>query len=309
MSRILCLIDGMTGPGFSPEDYPHLRTMTMTGPERHTPPGMAPETLNCTLYLLGIRPVPGDLRAYVEALGGGVEAAEEDLLLRLSWYGVDSAGHCTVPIPAPALPGQPGLRHHILRDYQSLLLFPGQAYRLEYLTTRPPLGCHGVPAVFFRPLGFRALEDFFDGQLALGRCPIPWAQARKTAVPPFPVPAAAVCAAPILKGIARLLGMELRNVPGATGDTDTDLSAKTRAALEAAEKYDFVLLHLNGADEASHRLSPEEKRDFLMRADATVLPPLLASRHGVRVTADHATDPRTGRHLDWLQPVFVKEGA
>lgn len=45
--------------------------------------------------------------------------------------------------------------------------------------------------------------------------------------------------------------MELFPVKGATGDVDTDLDAKTEAALRAAERCPFVLLHINGADEAA----------------------------------------------------------
>ena len=45
-----------------------------------------------------------------------------------------------------------------------------------------------------------------------------------------------------------------RFVPShATGDVDTDLAEKAGMAARLSEAYDFVLLHLNGADEASHR--------------------------------------------------------
>lgn len=41
---------------------------------------------------------------------------------------------------------------------------------------------------------------------------------------------------------------------------DTDLDAKTEAALRAAERCPFVLLHINGADEAAHRHDSAERR-------------------------------------------------
>lgn len=78
-----------------------------------------------------------------------------------------------------------------------------------------------------------------------------WGQSVPVALPPFPQKSAVICGKELVKGIARLLHMELFPVKGATGDVDTDLDAKTEAAaLRAAERCPFVLLHINGADEA-----------------------------------------------------------
>lgn len=89
---------------------------------------------------------------------------------------------------------------------------------------------------------------------------------------------------------------------GATGDVDTDLDAKTEAALRAAERYPFVLLHINGADEAAHRHDSAEKETFLRRVDDRVLSRLLASEHEIVVASDHGADPESGAHLGGPQP-------
>lgn len=78
-----------------------------------------------------------------------------------------------------------------------------------------------------------------------------WRQSVPVALPPFPQKSAVICGKELVKGIARLLHMELFPVKGATGDVDTDLDAKTEAALRAAERCPFVLMHINGADEAA----------------------------------------------------------
>ncbi len=78
-----------------------------------------------------------------------------------------------------------------------------------------------------------------------------WGQSVPVALPPFPQKSAVICGKELVKGIARLLHMELFPVKGATGDVDTDLDAKTEAALRAAERCPFVLMHINGADEAA----------------------------------------------------------
>lgn len=85
----------------------------------------------------------------------------------------------------------------------------------------------------------------------------------------------------------------------------TDLDAKTEAALRAAERCPFVLLHINGADEAAHRHDSAEKEAFLRRVDDRVLSRLLASEHEIVVASGHGTDPESGAHLGGPQPFFT----
>ena len=85
----------------------------------------------------------------------------------------------------------------------------------------------------------------------------------------------------------------------------TDLDAKTEAALRAAERCPFVLLHINGADEAAHRHDSAEKETFLRRVDDRVLSRLLASEHEIMVASDHGADPESGAHLGGPQPFFT----
>ena len=129
-----------------------------------------------------------------------------------------------------------------------------------------------------------------------------WGQSVPVALPPFPQKSAVICGKELVKGIARLLHMELFPVKGATGDVDTDLDAKTEAALRAAERCPFVLLHINGADEAAHRHDSAEKETFLRRVDDRVLSRLLASEHEIMVASDHGADPESGAHLGVPQP-------
>ena len=60
-------------------------------------------------------------------------------------------------------------------------------------------------------------------------------------------------AVPLVKGIARLMGMDAPDLPFATGLLDTDYAGKARAVLEALDAgYDFAVLHVEAPDEASH---------------------------------------------------------
>ena len=84
MSRIFCIIDGMTDSTFCVQDYPYLASMHLTG-EVDTCCGHEPESLGCILRLLGVQEIPPYLRGYAEALGAGLPVSENDLILRGSW--------------------------------------------------------------------------------------------------------------------------------------------------------------------------------------------------------------------------------
>lgn len=103
-------------------------------------------------------------------------------------------------------------------------------------------------------------------------------------------------------GAARLLGARVVVPAGATGDTDTDLRAKTGAALAALEAGAArIVVHVGGPDAAGHRRDAEAKVCAIEAADRHVIGPLrdaVAGRPGttLAVGADHGCDPATGRH-------------
>ncbi len=304
MAEILCIIDGMTDPTFCTADYPNLASMRLMGYQDHTLGG-EPETLNCVLHLLGVTDVPKDLRGYVEALGSGISVCQDDLILRGSWYHLDRTGRFTLPCDAPKELGNPLFRYYYLGQYKSLLVFPHLADRIDELSTYLPSSCTTEKAADLVPEGLDVLEDVFRQCLSEDRFMALWGQSVPVKLSPFPKTAAVVCGKGIVKGIAKALEMDLIPVSGATGDTDTDINAKVDAALQAVQEYPFVLLHINGADEAAHRKKPMEKREFLKRVDAQVLARLLTTSHRITVTSDHGTDPNTGQHLGSKQPVFA----
>jgi 2,3-bisphosphoglycerate-independent phosphoglycerate mutase len=112
-------------------------------------------------------------------------------------------------------------------------------------------------------------------------------------------------------GAARLMGAETIVPAGATGDVDTDLAGKTRAALDAlADGAKRVVVHVGAPDEAAHRRDRAAKVAAIERIDRELIAPLAAAvrRAGgtLRVCPDHGCDPATGEHdgapvpcVDW----------
>ncbi len=305
MSKIFCIVDGMTDPHFSPSDYPALSSMSCIGTV-DTARGLNVESLNCILHLLGVSVIPPYLRGYAEALGVGIPVKKEDLIFRGSWFSLDEKGCFSVPIEGPDVLPSPlaDVRYYKIGTYQSILVFPGMREKISHIRTFPPYVCAGRPAKELSPIGDSLLQDCFFDCLTPKQGLILWGESVSSLLPPFPEKAAVVAGASIVKGIARLLRMTLIPVFGATGETDTNLEGKTSAALAAAKEYPFVLLHLNGADEAAHRRNPQEKAAFLQKADRIVFQSLLSSGHEIILTGDHGTDPATGKHMGGEQKIY-----
>ncbi|HSL95578.1 MAG TPA: 2,3-bisphosphoglycerate-independent phosphoglycerate mutase [Thermoleophilia bacterium] len=118
---------------------------------------------------------------------------------------------------------------------------------------------------------------------------------------------AVVGAVDLVRGIGRCAGFTVLDVPGATGALDTDYGAKARAALEALEDHEFVWVHVEAPDEASHQGDLAEKIRAIERIDHEVLAPLLAGAEppAVMVLPDHHTPLRLRTHAAGPVPFVI----
>lgn len=76
-----------------------------------------------------------------------------------------------------------------------------------------------------------------------------------------------VAGSQVVQGLARLTGLKVVDVPGATGSLDTDYTMKARAALSALERYPFCLVHIEAPNAASLSGDLEAKLDAIRRID------------------------------------------
>jgi 2,3-bisphosphoglycerate-independent phosphoglycerate mutase len=118
---------------------------------------------------------------------------------------------------------------------------------------------------------------------------------------------AMITAVDLLRGIAALLGWNNIDVPGATGYLDTDYAAKGQYAIRALDDVDFVVVHVEATDEASHEGNAKAKVEALERIDADIVGPLhrhLGQRGDYRilVSPDHPTFLRTKTHSHGYVP-------
>jgi 2,3-bisphosphoglycerate-independent phosphoglycerate mutase len=110
----------------------------------------------------------------------------------------------------------------------------------------------------------------------------------------------------LIKGIAKIAGMELVDIKGATGGIDTNLENIKNGIIETASKdYDFMLINVDGADEAGHDGQMEEKIKFIEKVDEVIGKLMEIKDVYFILTADHSTPVSTMDHTGDPVPIVI----
>lgn len=124
----------------------------------------------------------------------------------------------------------------------------------------------------------------------------------------FGMRGACITAVDIIRGIAVGMGMNLIEVPGATGYIDTNYEGKGRAAVEALKTHDLVMVHVEAPDESGHQGLAVEKTRSLERIDEAVVKPVLEALKAsgepwrILIAPDHPTPVTTKAHCSKPPP-------
>ena len=126
----------------------------------------------------------------------------------------------------------------------------------------------------------------------------------------FGLSGAVISAVDLMKGIGLSAGLEVINVPGATGYIDTNYKGKAEAALDALERLDFVYVHVEAPDEASHSGNLQDKLKAIEDFDQLVVGTILdaADRFDdLRIVCcpDHPTPVRLKTHTSDPVPFII----
>ena len=112
-----------------------------------------------------------------------------------------------------------------------------------------------------------------------------------------------ISAVPLCHGIARLSGLDVELVEGATGELDTNYEGKVEHAVRALERgADFAAIHVEAPDECTHNGDLKGKLQAIEWLDSRVVGPLteaLSSRgfdYRLLVLSDHKTLTATRGH-------------
>lgn len=144
-----------------------------------------------------------------------------------------------------------------------------------------------------------------------------WGQGRaphmQTLQERFGLSGAVISAVDLIKGIGIYAGLDVIDVPGATGYLDTNYLGKAEFALEALKTRDYVYVHVEAPDEASHGGLVQEKIQAIESFDKLVVGTIVEGMQSMGdfrllVAPDHPTPLRLMTHTD--QPVpFILYGS
>ncbi len=286
-------------------------------------------------------------RAPLEAAAQGIELGPDDWAIRCNLVTVtdgclqsftagqipNDLGEHLIGLMQRACCGDAHWKFHPGVSYRNLLLYRARDGKAPFADdthsipphdiTDQPIDEHlpmGSGACDLRALMEKSVELFADDELNQSRRDrneLPatqiwlWGQGRRPALTPFVdrfgVESAVITAVDLLRGIGRLLGWDVVEVEGATGYTDTDYAAKGRAAIETLKSKDFVVVHVEATDEASHEGDAVAKVEALERIDTDIVRSVhehLRQQGDYRllVCPDHPTFLRTKTHSHGYVP-------
>lgn len=158
-------------------------------------------------------------------------------------------------------------------------------------------------------------------RIALGKDPAnsiwPWSPGYKPSMRTIPEKyptvksGSVISAVDLIKGIGIYAGLESVSVDGATGLYNTNYEGKAAAAIEELKKKDFVFLHLEASDEASHEGDVALKIKTIEYLDSRIVGPVYEAvknwdeRVAIAVLPDHPTFCRTRTHDRGAVPVII----
>lgn len=320
-------------------ESPNMNEITKQGQlglAKMIPPGFAPASDVAILSILGYNPrhyYTG--RAPLEAAKLGIVLGPEEVAFRCNLITADKG--CIVDYSGGHISDREAKELIRFLDQklgtESIKFYPGVSYRhicviknasFIQLNCTPPHDVIGQPIDKNLPRGKGAQQlinlmehsyqllrshDINKARIDSGQNPANmiwlWGQGPAPRMPPFRerfgIGGGVISAVDLVKGIAKLIGLEPIEVPGATGYYDTNYEAKADYALRCLEKEDFVFVHVEAPDEASHNADLDQKIKAIENFDRLIVGPIkkrLCEQPAFRIMVlpDHLTPIQLRTH-------------
>ncbi len=296
------------------------------------PSGYSPGSDVANLSVFGYDPAECYTgRSPLEAASMGVDLAPEDVAFRLNFIWLEahygklymgdfSAGHIST---AEARQLIETLQDELGGD--EFNFYPGVSYRhlmvwkngKDKLMFTPPhdITTHSIEGHLPQGEGAEVLLDLTNSaQMLLNNHPVNnqrvaeqklpansvwfWGHGRKpkmeTYQQRFGLSGAVISAVDLIRGIGVNAGLDIIEVPGATGYLDTNYRGKAEYAIQALRDRDFVYVHVEAPDEAGHGGLLKEKIAAIESFDRDVVGTILDNLDTIGdcqilVTPDHPT--------------------
>jgi len=331
-------------------NFAALAKLGEVGLVQSVPKGMQPGSDVANLSMLGYDPARYYTgRSPIEAVSLGIELGDEDTSMRCNLVTLSkeddffdksmldySAGEISTLEAEQLIKaidsklGQKDARFYNGISYRHCLVVNGESNTVF----TPPHNISGQPIKDYLPKG-KGAQRYIDfirhSEQVLAAHPINlerkrqgkapathiwlWGQGKRPTLDSFyekfRLQGGIISAVDLLKGIAKLAGMQSIDVEGATGTLSTNFVGKAQACLQALEQgLDFIYLHLEAPDECGHQKDLQCKIAAIEKVDMVtglVWQGLKKSRedYTICVTADHFTPLSLGAHTKDAVPFVI----
>ena len=312
-----------------------VSTLGRQGLVRTVPVDMEPGSDVAQMSLLGYDPkryYTG--RAPIEAVARNIKLSLDDWVFRCNLITIadgkmadHSAGHISSAEAGKLIKelddqlGNEQIRFHTGVSYRHLLVFKDLDFDIQTYPPHDHIGTaiekilpRGKGAELLIDLMARSQQLFTNHDINkvrkdLGENQVSsiwlWGQGKRAQMERFQkrfgLKGVTITAVDLVRGLSKLIGFDLINVPGATGFIDTNYQGKASAAIEAIEEYDIVFVHVEAPDEASHSGNAEMKKKAVEQIDKYIVGPVLEALQDyeswrILVMPDHPTPIRSCAH-------------
>lgn len=304
----------------------------IVGTVNNIPKGMTPASDVANLSILGYDPKEYYCgRGPYEAANLGIDLAENDVAFRVNTITSDedklldySAGHITTKESTVLMNrlqeelGNDRVQFYTGTSYRNIMVIKcdssEDAERLSKVKCFPPhdildksISGHlpkddELVGLMEKSKSILVDLDVNKVRIDLGQNPAnmiwAWGQGKKPVIPSlrevYGISSGMISAVDLLKGIGRILGMEVVEVEGATGYYDTNYEGKAEAALDILSRNDLVFVHVEAPDEAGHNGDIKAKVRAIENFDSKITGRLIdelsdKEKFRVLILPDHPT--------------------
>ncbi len=305
-----------------------------SGLVKTVPAGFAPASDVANLSIIGYDPKKYySGRGPLEASNMGIKLGPDDVAFRCNLFTIDnglmadySAGHITTGEASTLIRfldkemGSDKIRFYPGVSYRHLMIVKDASLKEALLKSEcvPPHDITGSPIKWHLQNGaggeflVKIMEDsraLLSGhevnhvRIDLRENPANmvwlWGQGVDANMPKFRdlygADGSVISAVDLIKGIGKTIGLDVIDVPGATGYYDTNYQGKAQYAIDSLKHKDFVFVHVEAPDEAGHNGDLRAKIAAIESFDRFVVGAFLGSPQGkkgelrVMVLPDHFT--------------------
>lgn len=319
------------------------RSGTM-GLARNVPPGFSPGSDVAIMSIVGLDPrLYYSGRAPIEAAAMGIELRDGEVAYRCNLVTIEngimkdfSAGHITSEEAAELMAAldrsaDGEAKFYAGVSYRNICVLPD---RYSDAACTPPHDLSDKEIVLPQgPAASKLIEIMERSKRVLADHPVNrrraarglpvatqvwlWGQGKTPTVPSFRQrygsSGALITAVDLVRGLGVLTGLEIVEVPGATGYYDTNYRGKGEYAVEALQRHDFCLVHIEATDEAGHEGDPQRKIEAFEAIDESVIGTIRRQlrnvEHRVLVVPDHPTPCALKTHSDDPVPFLIYDSS